>query len=329
MAPRLRPLVASPAGPKLREPEARTRLDGDPRSSCLVEPRTTAHGFRARANLDLVGHRLEFTADLRLCDHPPHEHEYSTAQPGRDPIGQAESAPFSHGKLARPPSWRSHSAHAATYSAAARIRFGDSPSITHHHRSPAEKNTERVCGDQSDWSGGSVEAAVAVCRCGPEDHSHGPERHPAMAVTLGAMAVIFGTAPTNGHGEPVLHGAAGPIALVAANAFVFFFGMSWGPVVWVMLGEKFPNRIRAAALSVAASAQWLANWVVTTSFPSLKGAGLGLAYGIYAGFAVLSFMFVRWVVTETNGRELEAMPDQVEVRAGAKAVRRRPRFDEA
>jgi hypothetical protein len=54
-----------------------------------------------------------------------------------------------------------------------------------------------------------------------------------------------------------------------------------------------------------------------------------LAYGIYAGFAVLSFIFVRWVVTETNGRELEAMPEQVEVRAGAKAVRGRPRFDEA
>ena len=149
-----------------------------------------------------------------------------------------------------------------------------------------------------------------------------------MAVTLGAMAVIFGSASVNAHGEPVLHGAAGPIALVAANGFVFFFGMSWGPVVWVMLGEKFPNRIRAAALSISASAQWLANWVITTSFPSLKGAGLGLAYGIYAGFAVLSFIFVRWVITETNGRELETMPEQVAVRAGTRAVRARPQFDE-
>src|SRR6516164_5235257 len=105
-----------------------------------------------------------------------------------------------------------------------------------------------------------------------------------MAVALGAMAVIFGTAPMNAHAEPVLHGASGPIALVAANGFVFFFGMSWGPVVWVMLGEKFPNRIRAAALSVAASAQWVANWAITTSFPGLKNAGLGVAYGIYAGF---------------------------------------------
>src|SRR3954463_14781238 len=105
-----------------------------------------------------------------------------------------------------------------------------------------------------------------------------------MALTLAIMAVIFGAAPTDAHGAPALHGALGPIALVSANAFVFFFGMSWGPVVWVMLGEKFPNRIRAAALSVSAAAQWIANWAITTSFPLLKGVDLGLAYGIYAGF---------------------------------------------
>src|SRR3954468_19532671 len=148
-----------------------------------------------------------------------------------------------------------------------------------------------------------------------------------MAVTLGVLAVIFGTAPVNAHGSPMLHGAAGPIALVSANAFVFFFGMSWGPVVWVILGEQFPNRLRAAALSVAASAQWLANWAITTSFPSLKGAGLGLAYGIYAGFAVLSFVFVRWVITETNGRELEAMPEQFTVPPAPKVLRERPQFE--
>ena len=48
-------------------------------------------------------------------------------------------------------------------------------------------------------------------------------------------------------------GASGPIALIAANLFVVAFGMSWGPVVWVLLGEMFPNRIRAAALGLAAA----------------------------------------------------------------------------
>jgi SP family sugar:H+ symporter-like MFS transporter len=128
-----------------------------------------------------------------------------------------------------------------------------------------------------------------------------------MAVSLGALAVVFGTA-TLKNGLPVLHGAAAPIALFAANVFVFAFGMSWGPVVWVLLGESFPNQIRAAALSLAAAAQWVANWVITTSFPPLKDAGLGLAYGIYTTFAVLSLLFVLRFIRETKGVELEEMP---------------------
>jgi MFS transporter, SP family, sugar:H+ symporter len=133
-----------------------------------------------------------------------------------------------------------------------------------------------------------------------------------MAVTLGALAVVFGTATLKGSGPmgalPVLTGAAKPIALIAANVFVFAFGMSWGPVVWVLLGESFPNKIRAAALSLAAGAQWVANWVVSTTFPPLKDAGLGLAYGIYTTFAVLSLLFVLKFVRETKGVELEDMP---------------------
>jgi MFS transporter, SP family, sugar:H+ symporter len=136
-----------------------------------------------------------------------------------------------------------------------------------------------------------------------------------MTVTLGVMALTFGTAGLDAEGNPELTGAAGPIALISANLFVFFFGMSWGPVVWVMLGEKFPNRIRAAALSVAAAAQWVANWVISTTFPALKDAGLGLAYGIYAGCALLSLLFVLKFVTETKGRELEEMPEGIGIAA--------------
>jgi MFS transporter, SP family, sugar:H+ symporter len=126
-----------------------------------------------------------------------------------------------------------------------------------------------------------------------------------MAVTLGTMAVIFGSA-SQIDGKPHLEGVAGPIALVAANLFVVAFGMSWGPVVWVLLGEMFPNRIRAAALGLAAAAQWAANWLITVSFPSLRDV-LGLAYGFYALCAILSGLFVwRWV-EETKGKHLEDM----------------------
>ena len=128
-----------------------------------------------------------------------------------------------------------------------------------------------------------------------------------MTVTLGTLALIFGTAPLNSAGQPILNGATGPIALVAANLFVVFFGFSWGPVVWVLLGEMFPNRIRAFALSVAAAAQWIANFIVSTTFPPLQSASLGLAYGLYTASAILSFLFVLRFIRETKGKELEQM----------------------
>ena len=132
-----------------------------------------------------------------------------------------------------------------------------------------------------------------------------------MAVTLATMAVIFGTTPIGEDGVPHLSGVTGPIALIAANLFVVAFGMSWGPVVWVLLGEMFPNRIRAAALSFAAGGQWVANWIITVTFPSLKDLSLGLAYGMYATFAILSLLFVMKWVRETKGVTLEDMQGEL------------------
>lgn len=133
-----------------------------------------------------------------------------------------------------------------------------------------------------------------------------------MAVTLTTMAIIFGTAPIGPDGTPTLSGVSGPIALVAANLFVVAFGMSWGPVVWVLLGEMFPNRIRGAALSLAAAGQWVANWLITVTFPGLKDISLGLAYGFYALCAIFSFAFVAKFVAETKGQTLEDMDSKLD-----------------
>ncbi|MBA4864998.1 sugar porter family MFS transporter [Streptomyces sp. PSKA54] len=99
----------------------------------------------------------------------------------------------------------------------------------------------------------------------------------------------------------------GWVALVAAHLFVLFFALSWGVVVWVLLGEMFPNRIRAAALGVAASAQWIANWAITATFPSLADWNLSGTYIIYTVFAALSIPFVLKFVKETKGKALEEM----------------------
>ena len=127
-----------------------------------------------------------------------------------------------------------------------------------------------------------------------------------MAVTLLTMSVIFANATVGADGIPSLPEGTDIIALIAANLFVVSFGMSWGPVVWVLLGEMFPNRIRAAALGLAAAGQWVANWLITVSFPELR-SHLGLAYGFYGLCAVLSGLFVwKWVM-ETKGVSLEDM----------------------
>ena len=129
-----------------------------------------------------------------------------------------------------------------------------------------------------------------------------------MTLTLGTMASIFGSAPLDAAGNPTLSGSAGIVALVAANLYVFCFGFSWGPVVWVMLGEMFNNKIRAAALSVAAAIQWIANFIISTTFPPLlKYVGLGGAYGLYTTAAAISFFFVLFLIKETKGIELEDM----------------------
>lgn len=129
-----------------------------------------------------------------------------------------------------------------------------------------------------------------------------------MTVTLGTMAYIFAHAPLDAANNPTLSGSAGVVALVAANLYVFCFGFSWGPVVWVMLGEMFNNKIRGAALSVAASVQWIANFLISTTFPPLlKYVGLGGAYGIYTTAAAISLFFVAFFIKETKGMELEDM----------------------
>jgi SP family sugar:H+ symporter-like MFS transporter len=105
--------------------------------------------------------------------------------------------------------------------------------------------------------------------------------------------------------DPVLEGATATFAVLAFNLYVVFFGMSWGPVVWVLLGEMFPNKIRAAALALAASAQWIANFIVSTSFPPIAAHSLTIAYAIFTVFAFASIFFVKFKVPETTGKSLE------------------------
>ena len=129
-----------------------------------------------------------------------------------------------------------------------------------------------------------------------------------MAVTLFTMVYAFSHGSLDPKGNLVLSKDLGMIAVVAANLYVIFFNFSWGPVMWVMLGEMFPNQIRGSALAVSGFVQWFANFLISFSFPVMAAKlGLTISYTFYGVCAVISFFLVKSLVHETRGKELEHM----------------------
>lgn len=129
-----------------------------------------------------------------------------------------------------------------------------------------------------------------------------------MAVTLFVMVYAFSQGTLDAAGSLQLSEEMGILAVIAANLYVIFFNVSWGPVMWVMLGEMFPNQIRGSALAVAGFFQWFANYLIAQFFPVMAaGIGLAASYSFYAVCAVISFFLVQRFITETKGKELEEM----------------------
>jgi SP family xylose:H+ symportor-like MFS transporter len=109
-------------------------------------------------------------------------------------------------------------------------------------------------------------------------------------------------------------GNVGTAALVAVVAYIAGFALSWGPVVWVLLSEIFPNAIKSKAMAIAVALQWIANWFVSLTFKVLDSNSVlngmfnhGFAYWIYGAMSLLAAVFVMKFVPETKGRTLEAM----------------------
>jgi SP family sugar:H+ symporter-like MFS transporter len=135
-----------------------------------------------------------------------------------------------------------------------------------------------------------------------------------MTLTLGAMAAAFATADVGPDGKPVLSHMAAVAGLTAANLYIVAFAVSWGPVMWVLLGEMFPNEIRGAALAISGATNWAANFTVTVTFlPLLKTIGLTGAYVFYAIAAAISLPFVWLTVCETKDKTLEQMKGTTEL----------------
>ena len=96
--------------------------------------------------------------------------------------------------------------------------------------------------------------------------------------------------------------------------YVACFAMSWGPVTWVLLSEIFPNKIRSAAMAVAVAAMWIANQLVSWTFPMMNdNAWLvetfnhGFTYWVYATASLVGVLFVWRLIPETKGQTLESL----------------------
>jgi sugar porter (SP) family MFS transporter len=120
-----------------------------------------------------------------------------------------------------------------------------------------------------------------------------------MVVSLAVLALGFAFA---GAGSDLL----GVVAVLATMSYIAFFAFSLGPIVWVMISEIFPPRVRGVAAGVATMANWLANLVVALTFLTLlEELGDAGTFALYAAIGVVSIGFVRSRVPETKGRTLE------------------------
>jgi SP family galactose:H+ symporter-like MFS transporter len=117
-----------------------------------------------------------------------------------------------------------------------------------------------------------------------------------MAVALGFVGIAFhrGTG-----GIAVFYGVVG---------YILSFGIGLGPVVWLLISEIYPTKIRGKAMSLATLSVWGANWVVAGTFLSLiHAAGPAGTFWFYASICVLAFVFCYAFVPETKGQSLEAI----------------------
>jgi MFS transporter, SP family, sugar:H+ symporter len=135
-----------------------------------------------------------------------------------------------------------------------------------------------------------------------------------MVMSLTVLGIVTLLLPEPG-GEV---GPIGIITLVCLAIYIASFAATWGPVVWVMLPEVLPLKIRGTAMGVAVILHWLANFTVSLTFPVLLDAiGVGLVFLGYAVIGVAAFLFVRSRVTETKERSLEQIETALRERAGS------------
>ena len=129
-------------------------------------------------------------------------------------------------------------------------------------------------------------------------------------LSLAVVATVFTIAPkVDGHAAIAASPALGLLAVAALCTFLLGFTSSRGPILSIVMGEMFPDRIRGGAMSLASGAGFLVNFLVVLLFPFLVAWSAAGTYWIYCAFGVLAVAFTATFLQETGGKQLEDMEE--------------------
>ena len=133
-------------------------------------------------------------------------------------------------------------------------------------------------------------------------------RKPLLYAGVGGMTVSLFVLAYAFHNEASLGSSLGLTATACLMVYITCFAFSMGPIAWILASEVFPLRVRGRGIAAASLGSGISNFVVSLTFLSLiKAAGNAMTFAIYGFFCILTLVFVRFVVPETKGRELESI----------------------
>jgi sugar porter (SP) family MFS transporter len=138
-------------------------------------------------------------------------------------------------------------------------------------------------------------------------------RKPLLLIAAGGMGisqVLLGAAFK-------LQGTSEALILLVILLYIAFFAMAMGPIVWVVMSEIFPTRLRGSAMAIATVILWLSDFAVTLSFPVIADRlNESTAFWLYAVMCAIDFVFMLLVLPETKGKTLEEIEQRWLKRAG-------------
>ncbi len=132
-----------------------------------------------------------------------------------------------------------------------------------------------------------------------------------MTVSLAAVGASFAALESQPEGGATSTTVGGIVTVLALVVFIASFAFSMGPIVWTLISEIYPNRVRGRAISVATAVNWLAAFLVAQFFLSIVDAiGESTTFFLFSALCIVSFAFVWRLVPETKGRSLEEIQER-------------------